>query len=161
MVGKICKILMNAIMIILILLVGILFVPRFFGYQNFAVISGSMEPTMPIGSMVFDKERNFEDIKIGDIISYQVNSQTRVTHRVVEIDNQTRSFITKGDANDVNDTYPVEYADVIGVVDFCVPLIGYITMYIKTPLGIAVGCGILFIIMLLNFLPHLLQKNEK
>ena len=161
MVDKICKILMNIIIVVLIILVGILFVPRFFGYQNFAVISGSMEPNMPVGSIVYAHPEDFENIKVNDVISYRVNEETMVTHRVVEVNEEDKSFITKGDANDVNDANPISYENVVGVVKMCIPLLGYITMYIKTPLGIGVLCGILFIILLLNFLPDLLKKDEE
>lgn len=161
MVDKICKILMNIIIVVLIILVGILFVPRFFGYQNFAVISGSMEPNMPVGSIVYAHPEDFENIKVNDVISYRVNEETMVTHRVVEVNEEDKSFITKGDANDVNDANPISYDNVVGVVKMCIPLLGYITMYIKTPLGIGVLCGIVFIILLLNFLPDLLKKDEE
>ena len=161
MVDKICKILMNIIIVVLIILVGILFVPRFFGYQNFAVISGSMEPNMPVGSIVYAHPEDFENIKVNGVISYRVNEETMVTHRVVEVNEEDKSFITKGDANDVNDANPISYENVVGVVKMCIPLLGYITMYIKTPLGIGVLCGILFIILLLNFLPDLLKKDEE
>ena len=60
---------MNIIIVVLIILVGILFVPRFFGYQNFAVISGSMEPNMPVGSIVYAHPEDFENIKVNDVIS--------------------------------------------------------------------------------------------
>lgn len=161
MVDKICKILMNIIIVVLIILVGILFVPRFFGYQNFAVISGSMEPNMPVGSIVYAHPEDFENIKVNDVISYRVNEETMVTHRVVEVNEEDKSFITKGDANDVNDANPISYENVVGVVKMCIPLLGYITMYIKTPLGVGVLCGIVFIILLLNFLPDLLKKDEE
>ncbi len=161
MVDKICKILMNIIIVVLIILVGILFVPRFFGYQNFAVISGSMEPNMPVGSIVYAHPEDFENIKVNDVISYRVNEETMVTHRVVEVNEEDKSFITKGDANDVNDANPISYDNVVGVVKMCIPLLGYITMYIKTPLGVGVLCGIVFIILLLNFLPDLLKKDEE
>ena len=160
MVEKICRILTNIIIVVLILVAGVLYVPRFFGYENFAVISGSMEPNMPVGSIVYASPEEFNDIKVNDVISFKVNSETMVTHRVVEIDKENQSFITKGDANDVNDAAPVNYSQVIGVVKMCIPFLGYITMYIRTPLGIAVLFGIVFVILFLNFLPELLKKDE-
>lgn len=161
MIERICKILMNIIIIILVLVAGILFVPRLFGYENFAVISGSMEPNMPVGSIVYSHLEDFNNIKVDDVISFKVNSETMVTHRVVEINQDDQSFITKGDANDVNDAEPVNYSQVIGVVHFCIPILGYIAMYLRTPLGIAAIFGIVFIILLLNFLPDLLKKDDK
>lgn len=64
MIERICKILMNIIIVVLVLVAGILFVPRLFGYENFAVISGSMEPNMPVGSIVYSHPEDFNNIKL-------------------------------------------------------------------------------------------------
>lgn len=160
MIDKICKILMNIIILILILIATAMFVPKIFGYENFAIISGSMEPNMPVGSIVYTKTDSFENIEVGDVISFYMNDNTIVTHRIVEIDVAKKEFVTKGDANNAVDASSVEYNKVIGVVKFCIPFLGYIAMYIKTPLGIAIIFGIVFIILFLNFLPDLLKKED-
>lgn len=160
MIKKVCNILMAIIMVILVSVAGILFVPRLLGYENFAVISGSMEPNIPVGAIVYTKEVAFEDINVGDVISFRISSNTMVTHRVVEIDSDNKQFTTKGDANNVNDGDQVKYQNVVGKVAFTIPLLGYITIYVKTPLGIAGICAILFVIILLNYLPDVFEKKE-
>ena len=160
MVSKICDILTYIILTILIVIAGMLFIPRFVGYETFAVISGSMEPNMPVGAIVYAKEADFNDIKVGDAITFHANEKTIVTHRVIEVDKDNKQFTTKGDANNVQDADPVKYGNVIGKVGLTIPLLGYLSMYIKTPLGIAGICAIIFVLLFLNFLPSILEKDE-
>ena len=56
-------------------------VPSFMGYKNFIILTGSMEPTLNTGDIVFVKETT--DIKEQDIISFKVNNSI-VTHRIIE-----------------------------------------------------------------------------
>lgn len=160
MLKKICNILMGIIILFLVVIAGILFVPRILGYESFAVVSGSMEPNISVGSIVFAKEESFDELKVGDVISFRLSDQANATHRIVAIDQEKQQFTTKGDANNAEDKNPVEYKSVIGKVNFTIPLLGFISVYIKTPLGIAVGCGLVFIIILLNFLPDIFEKKE-
>lgn len=84
-----------------------------------------------------------------------------VTHRINSIHEKNNSFITKGDANNTVDGTPVPYQNIVGKVKFTVPFLGYISMNIKTPLGIAMLCGVVAIIIILNFLPDVLEHEEE
>ena len=70
-------------------------------------------------------------------------------------------LITQGDANDAVDNSPVSSEQIVGKAHFNLPLIGYISIYAKTPLGIGVICGVLVVIILLNFLPEIFSEDEK
>lgn len=161
MIRKICNALSALILIALAALALLLLAPRFLGYETLAVLSGSMEPEISVGAIVYVKEVEPEELKAGDILTYRMGGSTIVTHRIVEVDEENRQFITKGDANDVIDGSPVDYDQVVGKAEFHVPMIGYISIYIRTPLGIAAVCGVLFVILLLNLLPELFGKKEK
>lgn len=161
MVKKICDFLSGVIFVFLLIMALLMFVPNLIGYKSMAVISGSMEPNIPVGSIVYAKKADFEDFKVGDVVSYRISESSMVTHRVEEIDNDARTLTTKGDANETVDGSPVEENQIVGKVAFSVPLIGFISIYIKTPLGIAVGCAVIFVLILLNFIPDLLTKEEK
>lgn len=161
MLKKICNILMSIILVCLVILAGLMFAPQFFGYKSFAVVSGSMEPNIKVGSIVYTKNTDFSDLKEGDIISFRLNGDTKATHRIVKINKEKQQFTTKGDANNSEDANPVNYKDVIGKVALTIPMLGFISIYIKTPLGIAIGCGILFVLIILNFLPDILEKDNK
>lgn len=160
MLKKICNLLMSIIIVLLFVLAGILVGPKLFGCNTYAVISGSMEPEIPVGSIVCSQKVEFADLKENDIISYQVSSDTIVTHRIVSIDNEKKQVITKGDANNVNDANPVPSSNIIGKVVFSLPLIGYISIYMQSMLGIVIICAIVFILILLNYLPDIFEKNE-
>ena len=126
----------NIILIWLIVIVVALFLlPRFGGWRFDAVLSGSMEPALPVGGVVFIKPVEPADIGPGSIIAYR-SGEVLITHRVVDvIDESSLSFITKGDANESPDLSPVPAASVVGKVIFDVPYLGYLAAFVKTPLG--------------------------
>lgn len=161
MLKKICNFLLTILLIVLLLVAVALIAPPMLGYQSMAVLSGSMEPNIAVGAIVYAKEVEPSELKVGDIITYRLSGDTRVTHRIKEIDTTQQCFITKGDANEVADATPVAFEQVIGKVDFYLPLLGYMSIYIKTPLGIVAICGVLFLMLLLNFLPDLFVDEKK
>jgi len=97
------------------------------------VYSGSMEPTIPVGSIVLIKPANPETLKIGDIICFKLSQPTSITHRIINITNE--GFITKGDANEDPDMWTVKKENVIGKVISTIPYIGYIGHFVRTPIG--------------------------
>lgn len=157
----ICNFFSTLIVIAFALIAAVLVGPMLFGCKNMAVLSGSMEPKIPVGSVVCVKEINPEELMSGDIITYAINGGTMVTHRVVAVNQDEQTVITKGDANDVEDGNPVAFSQVVGKEVFHIPYLGYLSIYIKTPLGVMVVCGILIVLILLNFLPSVLAKEEK
>lgn len=161
MLNKVCNILMVIVLTVLIIIAGLLLVPKIVGYETFAVISGSMEPKIPVGAIVYTKETSFENLNINDVISFDTNNGSRVTHRIIEVDTDNQQFITQGDANNVKDADPVSYQQVIGKVTLTIPLLGYLSMYIRTPLGVAGICAVIFILILLNYLPEILTKEDE
>ena len=104
-------------------------VPRLAGATPYTVLTGSMEPTMPPGTLVVVKPVDADSIGIGSVITYQLESgkPAVVTHRVVSqgVDG-TGEFVfrTKGDANDAVDAGPVRPVQVRGEVWYSVPYLG-------------------------------------
>lgn len=161
MLKKVCGILSSLLLIILALVAAALIVPHFFGYQTMAVLSGSMEPNIGVGSIAYVKEAPFDELKVGDVISFHMGSDTVVTHRIKDVDQENQLITTKGDANEVQDAEPVAAPSIIGKVGFHIPLMGYISIYAKTPLGIAGICAVFIVLILLVFLPEIFGKDEK
>ena len=126
----------NIILIwLLVIVVALFLLPSFGGWRFDAVLSGSMEPALPVGGVVFIKAVEPADIGPGSIIAYR-SGELLITHRVVDvIDESELSFITKGDANESPDLSPVPAASVVGRVIFDVPYLGYLAAFVKTPLG--------------------------
>lgn len=159
--NRICNILSTLVIIVFAAIAAVLVLPPLLGCRNMAVVSGSMEPGIPVGSIVVVKEADPAKLKVGDVISYRMSGDTMVTHRIAAIDTQSGQVTTKGDANEVEDANPVAFSEIVGRKVFHVPYLGYLSIYIKTPLGIVGVCGVLIVLILLNFLPSVLGPEEK
>lgn len=96
--------------------------PEAMHIETSAVVSGSMEPAIPKGSMVF-VDTHKKEPKTGAVMTYRKNSGMIVTHRVYRIE-EDGSVLMKGDANNVPDPCTVADSDLIGTVTGTVPLLG-------------------------------------
>lgn len=162
--GRFLDFIGTIIILATVLLILGLAAPKYAGIPNFAVDNGSMEPAVPLGSMVYAKEVGAQTLKTGDIIVFysgngeaagddaevQTENGTPVVRRVIENHKDSAELITKGDANEQNDANPVPYSAVIGVVLKQVPYLGYLasplsTMTGKACLGLLILAGILLI----------------
>lgn len=112
-------------------------VPKIFGYHIYNVLTGSMEPKYPIGSIVYVKEIEPNQLVTGDVITFFLANQSDMvmTHRVVENKVDEERIITKGDANEENDAGSVSYENVIGKVTFCVPMLGSFSELLQSTKG--------------------------
>ncbi|WP_455682711.1 signal peptidase I [Thomasclavelia sp.] len=158
---KIFNIISTFIFIVLIALAGILFVPKAFNIQPTAVLSGSMEPTYPVGSLIFvDHNVSKDDIEVGKAITFKISDTTLVTHRVVEI-NDKGEYVTKGDANKSNDGDEVKFENVVGMPKFVIPYLGYIATYATTKSGMILLITIILVLILLTFIPDWISSDKK
>lgn len=168
--GKKLKKILNVISTILVAIVVVLALllvgARFIGLNVYTVLSGSMEPTYHVGSLIYVKDVDTDELKAGDVITYMLDEDTIVTHRIADVipdetDPSIIRFQTKGDANDSVDGSLVHYKNVIGTPVFSIPKLGYLANYIQKPPGryIAISAGA--IILLLVFLPDLFSDDDK
>ena len=140
---------------------------RIFGFQAFTVLSGSMEPNYPVGSMIYVQPKDYKTLQIGDTISFVANeSGTVVTHRIVDIaidekDANVWRFKTKGDANDTADAKLVHYKNVIGTPIITIPLIGFVAHNIQQPPGIYITLVVGTLLLAWTFLPGTLEGRRK
>jgi signal peptidase len=132
-------------------------------HQLYIVRSNSMSPALKAGSLVIVKLTEGNDIRKNDIITYQRTGNTLVvTHRVVEVvQGEELQFITKGDANNTNDSLPVSADDLLGRVTFIVPLVGHILAFAGTKQGALVLLIIPGILILLYQIYRLLGHFYK
>jgi len=152
---------MVIVLIFAFLLVGI----RLFGLKPYTVISGSMEPKYPVGSLIYVKEAGIKDLDIGDPVTYTIGNGVVVTHRIVEIivdeDNPTVvKYRVKGNANKQADGEPVHIKNVIGKPVFHIPILGYVAYFIQHPPGTYIAICALILFIALTFLPGLFMKKE-
>ena len=105
------------------------------GLKLYCIQTGSMEPGYPVGMMIVVEPVDFEQLKIGDVITFAKDIDTVVTHRIVDIDSEQQLITTKGDNNNVQDGSPVSYRNVVGRVKFGIRGIGYFILILNTNFG--------------------------
>ncbi len=107
--------------------------PRIFGYTPLIENTGSMEPVMKRGDLIFVKET--EDVKKDDIIAWFNAEGGITTHRITGT-HTDGTFITKGDSNNVRDRSSVDPVQIIGVYRGKLAGAGYMLMYLQEPQGL-------------------------
>lgn len=116
------------IIYILLIIYLLIFVPSLWGQKPLVVISGSMEPTLKVGGVLYYEKINIDELDEGDILVYQANDHI-ISHRIVDIIED--DFITKGDKNISVDNYLVSSNQVLGKgTNWSIPYIGYYADYI-------------------------------
>lgn len=142
-----------------VLLVGM----KALGFQVYAVLSGSMEPTYHVGSLIYVKSVDTDDIEVGDAITFMLDENTLATHRVTQVieDGSSVSFKTKGDANNNEDAEAVSAQNVLGVPKFSIPYLGYVANYIQNPPGTYIAIAGVCVLLILVFIPDIFAKKKE
>ncbi len=125
--------------------------PRLLGYEVYNVVSGSMQPEIPIGSIIYVKPAEPDKVQEGDIIAFH-SEESVITHRVMKNNVVEGKFTTKGDANAEEDMNDVPYGALIGEVTFHCPLLGEMLWIYTSTAGKAyavcfAACGAMFNIL--------------
>src|SRR3954451_2040372 len=114
---------------------AIVTLPSVFGYQSLTVVSGSMVPTLGVGSVVIDEVIAPADARPGDIVTFKDPLHPRqLTHRLqkVRVEGDTFYMTTLGDANDVPEHWNVPRTAHIGRVVAHLPKLGYARAWISS-----------------------------
>ncbi len=122
--------------------------PRYLGYEIYEVVSGSMEPAIPVGSVIYVAPVAPEDVAEGDVIAFQ-SGEDVITHRVTENRFVVGEFVTKGDANAAEDFETVPYSALIGRVERHFPFLGQMLSLFAAPVAklyllVFALCGVMF-----------------
>ena len=150
-IPALCNVSGTLILIAVIAITVPIAVPRLMGYESYYIETGSMEPTLPVGCVVYAESVDPRSVETDDIIVYYSHG-TVVTHRVVINQYFYEEFVTKGDANEKEDVNPVPYSELIGRVKYHIPYIGPIMMVAASDLGkiylmVLAFCGVMFNIL--------------
>jgi signal peptidase len=106
-------------------------IPALVGGTALTVLTQSMEPKFPPGTLIIIRPTPIDQIKIGDVLTYQIksNEPAVVSHRVISrsVDTKGRTtLITKGDNNDLPDASPVQKVQIKGTLWYSIPWLGYV-----------------------------------
>ena len=148
---------LTTLIIILGLIIGGLYV---LGIKPYIVLSGSMEPKVPTGSICFiNTGVKYDSIKEKDIIAFKVE-KVLVTHRVVAITEE--GMVTKGDANEENDAVITTKENYVGKNIYSIPKVGYVVRAIQTTKGkIIFGTVVVLLLVSAIFFGEVDKKKEK
>lgn len=107
-------------------------IPRIAGATPYVILTSSMRPAMPPGTLVVSRPTPVDRVGVGQVVTYQLHSgePTVVTHRVVALRYTAgghRRLVTRGDANDAADPKPVMPVQIRGERWYWVPYLGYLT----------------------------------
>jgi len=138
-------------------------IPSLLGFRPMTVLTGSMSPQINPGDVIIDKRINTEDIRLGDIVTYRVNSTMLVTHRVVNVLNKDDklTFETKGDANNSPDDKFVTEKQIIGKYIFRIPYAGYLSQFSRSIFGFIILVLIPTVLLIFNQIKMLAEDVIK
>lgn len=147
---KYIRIIFNSIVTLFIIIGLGAIVLYLLGIKSYIVVSGSMEPTIKTGGVVFiNTNFNVNDIKKNDIIAYKSTNEILIVHRVIDINSE--GIITKGDANNTADGVIINNNNFIGKEVFHIPYIGYLIANFKTKYGFIFLIMIFIIISIISY----------
>lgn len=116
----------TAVTFLCIVIAAIFILPKAAGFTPYIVESGSMEPTIHTGAIAFINTKD-RDVAVGDVVTYRIGTEEKnklVTHRIIREDGGV--FITKGDANDVEDMNSVSQEQIVGTYAYSIPKVGFV-----------------------------------
>lgn len=157
MLPGLCNLLGTLTLLLIIAICLPLVIPRMAGYEVYEVVSGSMEPEIPVGSVVYVKYTAPEEVAEEEVIAFLSGSSV-IVHRVMQNKMVEGKFVTKGDANAAEDLRTIPYSELIGRVEYHFPIVGrlmslYTTRVGKIYLFLVAGCGVM-----LNMLAGCLRR---
>lgn len=127
------------------------------GFYVFNIVSESMVPTFEKNDLVVVRKCAPEDLKKGDIITFNHDGRT-ISHRIIRITNDNGVlFTTKGDNNEVADVDPVKCDQIYGKFVFKIKKIGNIVSYIQNIRGLV---NIVIFVVIVFALVSLKDKHK-
>jgi len=157
-------VLLALILIVLTALVVARVIPAVTGGPTFVVGGGSMEPTIPLGSVVVDAPVKAADLAVGDVVSIKVGpAQAVFTHRITRLVTRDGALWiqTQGDANDTEDPSIVPAATVLGRVSVTIPGLGYVVQLMATMAGVAFLLSLGMLTLLGAWLLEILEEDQR
>jgi signal peptidase len=138
--------------------------PRTGRFQVMTVLTGSMAPDAPRGSLAIVEPKPLDDLRVGDVLTYAIPVEDHhvVTHRVIELRRTADATVvrTKGDANDAPDPWVAELHDeTVWTERFAVPHAGRAIVALRDPLVRRVG-QLAPLLLAVGFLRQVWRREE-
>lgn len=144
---------------ILVMLVILIIVCHMMNIRIFSIVSGSMSPSIKEGSLIVNQKVPFETLKENDVITYYMKDQDiYVTHRIIEIDEEKKRILCKGDANQSSDDTFTLKSQYQGKMIAKIPLLGYVVTFIKSIWG-KIICSVIVVLLSISIY-HDVKANK-
>lgn len=110
------------------------------GYTPLSVVSDSMSPTFDAGDLIIIRKCDPAGLQTGDIVTFHtiINNEFSLnTHRIAEIqeDGGARSYVTKGDNNEIADIHMITDGDIVGKFVTRLPKFGRVVDFLSGSMG--------------------------
>ena len=129
------------------------------GYKSYIIKTNSMEPTISINDVVITKKVKKEKIKKGDVITFLQDGEV-ITHRITQIDDNG-NYTTKGDNNNIEDTFKITYETIEGKHILTIPYLGKIVQALDNKIVFLIITLIILIFMLIAIQNQENRENRK
>jgi signal peptidase I len=132
--------------------------PLALGWQVYAVEGASMEPSIPLGSLITVRPTSASELEVGHVITFvdSTHRQSRITHRVsaMDVSDGRKSIRTKGDANTTEDVWEVSADQPIARAVYFIPLAGYMLIFLSTMQAKLMLVGLIAALLISQALPY-------
>lgn len=166
------KIVFYSIFVIVLALVAMLFISKFTGKVFFVgdrtavwILTDSMDDAIPPQTYILIEKADPAEIKKDDIITFYsddpVLGGSLNTHRVVEVIDGGKEFVTKGDHNIAQDEYTAKGDKIVGVYVDDIPFLTAIGRFFAKPYGLGITIGLIILLSVGVYLPELLKKKPE
>ena len=137
-------------------------VVRFSGGDAFVIRGGSMEPTIPLGSLILVQPIDPDAVTVNDVITVRSDNGVVYSHRVSQVidEGAERRFQLRGDANESPDGRLVPARALIGRVEGHLPLAGYLVALLSVPSGVMSLLSMLGSLLLATWLLEDLESSD-
>lgn len=129
------------------------------GYKSYIIKTNSMEPTISINDVVITKKVKKEKIKKGDVITFLQDGEV-ITHRITQIEDNG-NYTTKGDNNNIEDTFKITYENIEGKHILTIPYLGKIVQVLDNKIVFLIITLIILIFMFITILNQEKRENRR
>lgn len=159
-IKKVTDLLFNIVSTVAVVIIAAALICIVAGIRPYITLSGSMEPAIHTGSVCFvNTKADYEDIEVGDVISFKLETGGYTTHRVIGITEE--GIETKGDNNENSDGITTTAENFHGKTLFSVPYAGYVMSYLHSPAVIAVIMVVLVAMVSLSVVDAVEERKNR
>ncbi|GGF98136.1 hypothetical protein GCM10007304_10140 [Rhodococcoides trifolii] len=151
------------------ILLAAVVIPKVGGAMPYTILTSSMEPLYPPGTLVVVRETDADALVAGTVVTYQIRSGEPdvITHRIISagIDKDgKRTYTTQGDNNPQPDENGVLPAQIRGTLWYHIPYLGYVNNWLtgeKRTWVVGIAAGGLFLFAATQFVSAGVDRRRR